>query len=450
MKKATLLLFVALFAFSAYAQNDEKRWAFGIGAGIYDGQRNWLKEDQKEWIGIYFNPEAYISRFISPSFDTYLKGNFGFKPYRDDKMSSDFVNAALNFRYKLFNDIIFPSTSKVQPYLFAGPTYLWDNQGTDLGFHAGLGFKFPLTPSTSLYLEGAYLDGVQEAMDGLVTDNIFKATAGLEFAFGDNDWDNDGVKNKDDECPKNTPEEISKGVDAKGCPVDTDGDGVPDYRDDCPNTPKGCEVDLRGCPLDKDKDGVIDCMDDCPDVPGLKELKGCPDSDGDGIPDHKDECPDTPKGCKVDAKGCPIDTDGDGIIDCQDDCPNEPGPKENNGCPLPTCIDFEVNPVYFDFDKSTLRPEGMALLDEFVSKLGDCKNYEVVVNGHTCSIGSKNYNQGLSERRAQSVVKYLLSKGLNNAFVGSKGYGEEQPAVPNTTKANREKNRRAEVDLIVK
>jgi len=109
-----------------------------------------------------------------------------------------------------------------------------------------------------------------------------------------------------------------------------------------------------------------------------------------------------------------------------------------------------VNPVYFDFDKSTLRPEGMALLDEFVSKLGDCKNYEVVVNGHTCSIGSKNYNQGLSERRAQSVVKYLLSKGLNNAFVGSKGYGEEQPAVPNTTKANREKNRRAEVDLIVK
>jgi len=195
----------------------------------------------------------------------------------------------------------------------------------------------------------------------------------------------------------------------------------------------------------------MDKEDECPDVPGLKALKGCPDSDGDGVADPKDQCPGTPKGCKVDTKGCPLDSDNDGIIDCEDQCPNQAGTKENKGCPV-TCIDFNVDPVYFNFDKSDLKPEGIALLDAFIAKLAEnnCKDYEIDVNGHTCNIGAKAYNQKLSERRAQSVVKYLVSKGINNAYIGAKGFGETKPAFPNTKKANREKNRRAEIDLVIK
>jgi OmpA-OmpF porin, OOP family len=70
-----------------------------------------------------------------------------------------------------------------------------------------------------------------------------------------------------------------------------------------------------------------------------------------------------------------------------------------------------------------------------------------VVNGHTCSIGGESYNQNLSERRAQEVVKYLTTKGINNAYVGAKGYGETQPAKPNTSVENRKQNRRAEFDI---
>jgi outer membrane protein OmpA-like peptidoglycan-associated protein len=279
-----------------------------------------------------------------------------------------------------------------------------------------------------------------------VKDNLFKLTAGVEFALGKaKDTDGDGVADKKDKCP-DTPAGVA--VDVNGCPLDKDGDGIPDYKDECPDI--AGLASLNGCP-DKDGDGIADRVDECPDVAGLKKFNGCPDTDGDGIPDAKDECPQSPKGCAVDAKGCPLDTDKDGIIDCEDKCPTVAGTKENKGCPVVvTCVDFEVSPVYFDFDKSALRPEGIAALDAFVTKLGDCKNYEIVVKGHTCSIGSTAYNQKLSERRAQEVVKYLLTKGVNNAFIGAKGYGETQPAVPNTSKANREKNRRAEIDLTVK
>ncbi len=454
MKKVTLFFFTALLAFSVYAQNADKKWAIGAGVGPYFSNRTEMlgSVEQQALKGPSFTPELYLSRFISPSFDAMVKGNWGLKNI-NEKTGTDLVNMALNLRYKFFNDKILSASSKIQPYIFAGPTYLQDNEIKGLDWNAGLGSKFALGQNTALYLEGKYLDGLKDGLEDIysqdnitgIKDNLFKITAGLEFGLGKaKDSDGDGVPDKKDKCP-NTPAGVV--VDANGCPLDRDGDGVPDYKDDCPDVPG--LPSLNGCP-DKDGDGIPDGQDDCPDVAGLKKFNGCPDADNDGIPDAKDECPDSPKNCPVDAKGCPLDTDKDGIIDCEDQCPNQPGVKENKGCPaVVTCVDFDVDPVYFDFDKSILRPEGQAALDAFVTKLGDCKKYEVVVHGHTCSIGSNGYNQGLSERRAQEVVKYLVMKGVNNAFIGSKGFGETQPAVPNTNSANRAKNRRAEIDLVV-
>ena len=82
--------------------------------------------------------------------------------------------------------------------------------------------------------------------------------------------------------------------------------------------------------------------------------------------------------------------------------------------------------IYFDFDKSTLRPEGKAELDKLATQLMQVKNMNIEVGGHTDSIGTETYNMGLSERSAQAVVKYLLMKGVNNAYVSSEYYGEDK------------------------
>lgn len=440
MKKFTFLLLGLVLVLSAMAQNADNRWAIGLGAGGY--YINPINDKTGQYDNsLGFTPELYLSTYLSPSFDMYLRSNVGLWNSNNRNNTLDLGNFALNLRYKLYNDLLLPAESKVQPYLFAGPGMLYDHSTNGVNYNAGLGFKFPVSSNTSIYLEGAYIKGIEPLTATRDRDDLFKVTVGLEFAFGKGkDSDGDGVPDRRDKCP-DTPRGVA--VDKDGCPLDRDGDGVPDYLDECPDTPGLKE--FNGCP-DRDGDGVPDHLDECPDTPGLKSLKGCPDSDGDGVPDHRDECPDTPAGCPVDEKGCPLDSDGDGVIDCQDDCPNEPGPAENRGCPV-GLVELDVNPVYFDFDKWVLKPEGRTALDQLITTLNAAKKYEIVVNGHTCNIGSERYNQILSERRAQEVVKYLTSKGINNAYVGSRGYGETQPAQPNTSTRNRQQNRRAEFNL---
>lgn len=441
MKRFTFLTLTLLLTIGVFAQNADNKWAIGIGAGGY--YTNVINDVSGRYDnGFGFTPELYLSRYLSPSFDLYLKSNLGLWNSTTVVHNLDMAKFALNLRYKLFNDLLFSSDSKVQPYVFAGGGLLQDHNTSGATWNGGLGFKFPVGDNTSLYLEGGYLRGIEAVTPNTRDrDDFMKATIGLEFALGKaKDSDGDGVPDRRDKCP-NTPPGVA--VDKDGCPLDRDGDGVPDYLDECPDTPGLKE--FNGCP-DRDGDGVPDHLDECPDVPGLKKFNGCPDSDGDGVPDHKDECPNTPKGCPVDERGCPLDSDGDGVIDCEDDCPNEPGPKENKGCPV-GLVEIDMSPVYFDFDKSILKAEGKAELDKLISTLNAAKKYEIVVNGHTCSIGGERYNQALSERRAQEVVKYLTSKGINNAYVGAKGYGETQPAQPNTSINNRRLNRRAEFDV---
>ncbi len=437
MKKFTLFFLSLFFVFgSVIAQNAEKKWAVGLGPGVAHNNHT---------TDFSFMGDVYLSRYLGRSFDIMLKTDAAF-----GQGGVDFVNPALNLRYKLYNGYIFSETAAVQPYIYGGPGIMWDNQDNGLSWDVGVGFKFPISENTSLFLEGGWKTGaegtristVEPRIPVTTTDDFLTITGIIEFAFGAaKDSDGDGVPDRKDKCP-GTPPGVA--VDEHGCPLDRDGDGVPDYKDDCPDEPG--DPKFNGCP-DRDGDGIPDKDDECPDVPGLAKFKGCPDSDEDGVPDPKDKCPNTPKGCPVDVNGCPLDSDGDGVIDCEDKCPTEAGPASNNGCPDWMDLAPSLETIHFDFDKSDLKAPAKEELDKLASQLNSSKEYQLEVGGHTCSIGTDAYNMKLSERRAQAVVKYLLMKGVNNAYIVTHNYGESKPAVPNTSMENRKQNRRAEFEV---
>jgi OOP family OmpA-OmpF porin len=104
--------------------------------------------------------------------------------------------------------------------------------------------------------------------------------------------------------------------------------------------------------------------------------------------------------------------------------------------------------TFFDFDKSVLKPEGKAKLDDLVSKLAGVNLEVIVAVGHTDSIGTDAYNDKLSMRRAQSVKAYLVSKGIEANRIYTEGKGKRQPIADNRTKAGRAKNRRTEIEVV--
>lgn len=195
-----------------------------------------------------------------------------------------------------------------------------------------------------------------------------------------------------------------------------------------------------------------------------KECYAPKDSDGDGVIDSKDKCPGTPAGRKVNAEGCELDGDGDGIVDGDDKCPTVYA-KTADGCPLPVAAPapapapapalapapapapekMVLNGVNFDYDKATLRPEDLSIIDRDAATLDKWGNVNIEVAGHTDSRGSDEYNMNLSQQRAEAVRNYLISKGIAADRLTAKGYGESQPVADNETDEGRFKNRRVEL-----
>jgi len=104
--------------------------------------------------------------------------------------------------------------------------------------------------------------------------------------------------------------------------------------------------------------------------------------------------------------------------------------------------------AFFDFDKSVLKPEGKAKLDDLVGKVKGINLEVVIAVGHTDSIGTDAYNQKLSVRRSEAVKAYLVSKGIEKNRVYTEGKGEKQPVADNKTKEGRGKNRRVEIEVV--
>jgi len=117
----------------------------------------------------------------------------------------------------------------------------------------------------------------------------------------------------------------------------------------------------------------------------------------------------------------------------------------------PALVEGQVlsfNDIYFDFDSSNIKPESYSILDSIVAMFIEDADVRIQIAGHTDSDGSNEYNQGLSERRAQSVFSYLVDHGVSASRLTTVGYGESQPVVPNTSDANKAQNRRIEFTVL--
>ena len=115
--------------------------------------------------------------------------------------------------------------------------------------------------------------------------------------------------------------------------------------------------------------------------------------------------------------------------------------------PAATKVTYAAD-AFFDFDKSVLKPEGKAKLDDLVSKVKDINLEVIIAVGHTDSRGSDAYNQKLSVRRSEAVKAYLVSKGIEKNRVYTEGKGEKQPVADNKTKEGQAKNRRVEIEVV--
>lgn len=275
-----------------------------------------------------------------------------------------------------------------------------------------------------------------------------------EFA-GCPDTDGDGIVDAEDACPNEVgPKET------QGCPIakDSDGDGIPDDIDRCPLDPEDKDgfQDEDGCPdADNDGDGIVDKADACPNEAGPIENRGCPvtDKDGDGVPDAEDKCPEL-AGVKENA-GCPdADKDGDTIVDRLDKCPDRFGPPPD-GCPKKyTLVEVKKEridikqQVHFASARYRVLPDSFPLLDQVVQVLNDFPKMRVAIEGHTDSVGGEAMNMRLSQRRADAVRDFLVSKGVSPDRLEAIGFGPTKPIASNKTSRGRAQNRRTEFRIV--
>lgn len=252
-------------------------------------------------------------------------------------------------------------------------------------------------------------------------------------------------------------------------PADTDGDGVIDREDACVDVPGVPTADPKtnGCPapVDSDGDGVMDDEDACVTTPGERtadpKTNGCPpaDRDGDGVIDREDACVDQPgeKSDDPSKNGCPIpkDSDADTIVDPEDACPQAAGPAnpdpKKHGCPAARIEKGQIKileRVEFKYNSAELTKESEPILQAVFDVVSQHPEFtKLWVEGHTDDKGNDGYNKALSQRRAQSVVNWLVKKGIARTRLIAAGFGEERPLDSNATEEGRQNNRRVEFHI---
>jgi OOP family OmpA-OmpF porin len=281
-----------------------------------------------------------------------------------------------------------------------GPTWTSGSNHDETRINAGTGFRYNVNDSVSIRGDLREFHGIDDSTFDT------QVSLGLSFAFA-----------RTVGSAKPVPVRVA----------DSDRDGVPDNIDQCPGTPAGATVDSTGCELDADMDGV---------------------------PDARDACPNTPHGAAVDSRGCELDSDNDGVVDSADLCPNTTAGAavDSDGCEgvTETIQTFEIE-VQFPNNSSVIGSAYDQEIRRVAEFLNENPSTIVEIAGHSDSRGKAEYNQFLSQRRAESVAARLTDAlGVDPARVNAAGYGEEQPIASNDTAAGRAANRRVEARIQVR
>ena len=455
--RLTFLFFIFQMSFTAQGQA-------GYTVGFAANHINFAGFGSKsDWQYTWFPAKLTIGIPLTEKLSAYPALALGKASYGDTPKDRFFRSIDLDLKYNF-------TQTALQPYALLGYSIAHAQTSSSREFYGGpnvgLGINFWFQYNFGLNLQETYtlLPGYHNYhqlslgvmfripkgrtdcdKDGFL-DTVDACPTVAGTAKGCPDRDGDGVADKDDLCP-----DVAGAESAKGCP-DKDGDGVKDDKDQCPE--EAGKKELNGCP-DKDGDGIADSKDECPDEAGGAETKGCPDKDGDHVPDKDDACP--ALAGKTELKGCP-DRDNDGVSDDSDNCPDEAGLTANKGCPAVKKeevkrVEKELNMhavrIQFETSKDNLRPSSFPSLDQVVALMNEFPYSKFLVEGHTDSTGTSVYNLNidLSQRRADVIKYYFVSKGIAEERISTKGYGSARPLASNKTSAGRAKNRRSEIHL---
>ena len=468
-------LFVAVMmvmGLSSHAQDSNNPWAISFGANAVDtktsagGGNNWLDRHFSQPFAVKDNwnilpSVSYlsVSKYVGDNFSFGLAGSVNkiekyvrFAPTAPGHDSRGYVvsnpgdlmyyGIDATIKYSFMNLI---NSKVIDPSLSVGGGYTFFGDSSYGTLNPGAGLTFWFTENVGLELATKYKKSFGDRDLSATTPDApshFQHSAGLIFKFGGKDTDGDGIYDKDDACP-----EVAGLKEFNGCP-DTDGDGIQDSADACPEV-AGLAA-LNGCP-DTDGDGIADKDDSCPEVAGLAALNGCPDADGDGVADKDDKCP-TVAGPKANA-GCPWpDTDGDGVLDKDDKCPTVKGTVANKGCPevsdeVVKKLNDYAKTILFDTGKFSFQKQTFPVLQAITAILKEYPTAKFSIEGHTDNVGKADFNQKLSDGRANAVKQYLIDNGIDPFRLTSKGFGMDNPIDTNKTAKGRANNRRVEVKL---
>ena len=446
MKHLSSLIFVYLFSlffFSIHAQDTFNPWSAGVGVNAINNPISSLSDQSiryNSWNQDVAGFRITLGRYIKKGFVFQTEVYLNTIKEKDANSNEEYPYISLDgmFRYSFISSLTQLNT--IDPYVSVGGGYTWLDQIGSGNLNAGAGLNVWLTDYFGINVQSIYKYTLKDY--GI---NHFQHSGGIVFKFGGIDSDKDGIFDNEDDCPN-----AFGLIEFNGCP-DTDGDGIEDSKDECPLATGPAK--LNGCP-DNDGDGVANKNDECPEQKGNINTRGCPDKDNDGVADKYDLCPDVPGA--IENKGCPWpDTDNDGVLDKDDKCPKQIGPIENKGCPYPKLsqkseklIDDYANTILFDLGKSDLKQSNYEVLNNVVTIMKTHKQEKFLIAGHTDNTFTKEFNQTLSQDRANIVRNYLISRGINPSRLTSIGYGEEKPIHTNKTSEGRKENRRVEIILI--
>ena len=461
MKKIYSLILTTILVFglnTLKAQDKNNPWQFSFGTNAID-----VEADTSTQFPDFFDVDENWNVAKSPismfSVSKYLGDNLSFgvgasfnsiSNYATGRelpgVTNDYFNVDAMLKYDLSDALpIRVLGMDFEPFVGVGPGWTWFDDQDGLTGNLSIGINHWFSDVFGFTLMSEYrhnMDDLQRWNTPILDEGgTMRWSAMLSVKFGGTDTDGDGIYDDHDECP-----EVPGLEEFNGCP-DSDNDGIQDSEDECPMD--AGLVEFNGCP-DSDGDGVADNKDRCPKIAGMASMGGCPDTDGDEISDDRDNCPKVagPRG----NRGCPWpDADGDSVADKDDDCPDVAGTVANNGCPEgPTSEDMAKitelsRGIQFAFGAATFTDGTPPVLDAIVSIILKYPTASFSVEGHTDSVGTKGFNQILSEERANTVVEYLVSRNVSADRLSAVGFGENNPIDTNINSAGKANNRRVEI-----